>query len=207
MSVQRSLKDIDFLLRRNWMIDYDSLIQLLDMADEDSWDWIVNNRNRYDKYIQEIICIEAHIGFPDMKNIVVREMTDKEYQEIQDNEQREIDERTKKQWEVYKKLNNLSRPRNEFDKYCDNVHNELIAKRRQNKYVKNISPEKQKEISDLEVRFEKWKEIIQQNEKDWEYITKRELFRNGTLSKMQTEVDDSSDMQVSEVVMPTMQIP
>lgn len=207
MSVQRSLKDIDFLLRRNWMIDYDSLIQLLDMADEDSWDWIVNNRNRYDKYIQEIICIEAHIGFPDMKNIVVREMTDKEYQEIQDNEQREIDERTKKQWELYKKHNNLSRPRNEFDKYCDNVHNELIAKRRQNKYVKNISPEKQKEISDLEVRFEKWKEIIQQNEKDWEYITKRELFRNGTLSKMQTEVDDSSDMQVSEVVMPTMQIP
>lgn len=207
MSVQRSLKDIDFLLRRNWMIDYDSLIQLLDMADEDSWDWIVNNRNRYDKYIQEIICIEAHIGFPDMKNIVVREMTDKEYQEIQDNEQREIDERTKKQWEVYKKLNNLSRPRNEYDEYSDKVHNELIGKRRQFKYVKNIPPEKQKEISDLEVRFEKWKEIIQQNEKDWEYITKRELFRNGTLSKMQTEVDDSSNMQVSEVVMPTMQIP
>jgi hypothetical protein len=189
METSISLKEIDFLIRRNWFLDYESLIQVLDMADEDSWEWIIKNRNRYSKYIQEIICIEAHIWFPVVNNIVVREMTDKEYEEIQDDIQKEIDNRIKNQWELYKKHNNLSRPRNESDEYCDKVHKELMEKRRHFKYVKNISPEKQKEISDLEIRCEKWKEIIQQDEKDWEYLTKRELFRNGTLSKMQEEID------------------
>jgi hypothetical protein len=193
METTLPLNDIDFLLRRNWFFDRESIIDLLYLADEYSWEWIVENRRRYDRNIFDIICNEAHIELPTSKMKVV-DLSDEEYERMLIDKEREKRERIDKQWATYKKIYDVSRPECEFDIKCEEVYQNIQAELELVQHKKMIPTENQNRILALQNEFEKLKTRIQQEDRDWEYLTRTELILNGTLSKMQKEIDSGSHM-------------
>lgn len=187
------LKDIDYLLRRNWFLDYDSLIHVLWLADEESWEWIVANRKRYTENIQEVICVEAQLEFPS-SNIRVRDFPDAEYEKMLIKNEDALSQQNEKNWVSYKKLYDISRPEADIDLECEEIYNKIQEQLQLTKNKRTIPPEVQNKVKVLQNEFEKLKTRIQQEDKDWEYLTKTDLILNGTLSKMQKEIDCGTDV-------------
>jgi hypothetical protein len=187
------LGDIDFLLRRNWFFDRESIIDLLYLADEYSWEWIVENRRRYSRNIFDIICNEAHIELPTSKMKVV-DLSDAEYEKMLIAKEQESRELIDKQWNTYKKIYDVSRPESDFDIKCEEVYNNIQAELKLVQHKKTIPTENQNKILALQNEFETLKTKIQQEDRDWEYLTRTELILNGTLSEMQKEIDRGSHM-------------
>lgn len=187
------LKEVDYLLRRNWFLDYDSLIQLLDLADEDSWDWIVKNRNRYPENIREIICIEARVWQPKTMTIV-RNFEDAEYEKMLIKNEIDLNEQNEKNWIAYKKFYDISRPQTDIDLKCEEIYNTIQEQLKLIKGKRTVPPAVQTKINTLQNEFDNLKTRIQQQDKDWEYLTKTDLILNGTLSKVQKEVGSCPNM-------------
>jgi hypothetical protein len=191
------LKDIDFLLRRNWFFDRESVIDVLYLADEYSWEWIVNNRSRYSKKIQEIISIEACLEAPIWKSIAktkVRDFEVGEYEKMIADDKEERKAIIEKQWILYKNLHNISRPPSNNDLKCEEVYNKIQEQLKLTKNKRTIPADVQNKINTLQNEFEKLKTRIEQEDKDWEYLTKTDLILDGTLSKMQKEVNSCSNV-------------
>lgn len=187
------LDDIDFILRRNWFFDRESIIDLLYLADDYSWEWIIENRKRYAKNIYEIICIEAHIELPNSTMKVV-DLSDVEYEKMLIDKEEESRKRCEENWANYKKINNMFRPEDDFDIRCEEVYNNIQDELKLIKNKKIIPIENQNKILALQNEFEKLKSRIQQEDRDWDYLTRTDLILNGTLSKMQKEIVSASNM-------------
>lgn len=193
METPLPLKDIDFLLRRNWFLDEEMLLDLLYLADEDSWAWIIANRNRYEYSIKNVICSEAFVPRPRGK-MAVRNMTDSEYSKIQMDAETESNIRTHERWIAYKEQHNICRPELDIDVQCQEVYTKIAEQRKKIKFLKTVPADTENKLRALENEFDSLKTRIQQEDKDWEYLTKTDLILNGTLSEMQKEGTRRSNM-------------
>lgn len=171
----RTLEDIDTLLRRNWFMNTSDIIDLLYLANHDDWQWIVQNRSRYSSVIQDIICQEA--GLPKLTcNIVVRDLTDPEYEELMLIAEKEYQTKIENNWQEYKKQHNLSPPRTFRDMQLDSL--KLEYEKKYKEYNKRYPLNKDHiviEIGNIKKEMEEIEDEIAQDARDWEFLSKIEF--------------------------------
>lgn len=185
------LKEIDFLLQRNWFFDRESVVKLLYLADDYSWEWIIANIKRYPNNIRDIISVEACIDSRILESIAktkIRDLDDDEYEKMLIEQKDIMNKRNEKTWIAYKELYDISRPELAIDVECENIYNKIQEQYKLTKNKRVVPPDVQNNINTLQNEFDKLKTRIEQEDKDWEYLTKTDLILNGTLSKMQKEV-------------------
>lgn len=189
----RSLEDIDALLQRNWFFNREDVIDLLYLATEEDWQWIIENCRKYDSSIQDIICHEA--GLPKIKtNLRIRDLSDNEYNQfLLDSEQQSI-MLVDKRWKEYKVVNNIHPPPSYYEKELsilnDNYEKELKAYSKYGADKNAISIR----IQNLKNGIENLQDKIIQHNKDWDFLAKSEFRINGTLSKLPEEESYCSNM-------------
>lgn len=187
------VKDIDFLLRRNWFFTTDDMVDLLYLADEPSWQWIVANRTRYAPNIQDVICNLACIGIPQSK-MVWSNMTDEEYNRHADKIMLDYEKKTHDSWVKFRDSNELCRPSMDIDKKIESVYESLVQERKALSSHKVIPQEIQNRILSLQNEFEMLSSRIRQEDKDWEELTKTDFILNGPLFVLSKKDGDYSEM-------------
>ena len=180
METSIPLEDIDALLRRNWFLDTQDVIDLLYLADEPSWRWIVQNQRRYPPVIREIVSTEAYIPRPATK-LVLRNMSAKEYDEMRKNEDLEDIARQEARWNAYKVAHNLARPQSELDDQYRSVYERILKKRKTLNAHAIVPVSVQLEIRTLENELENTRARIQQSDKNWEFDAKYDFILNGAV--------------------------
>lgn len=168
----RTLDDIDSLLRRNWFIDKMDVIDLLYLASEKDWQWIIENRSRYSPVIQDIICHEANLPKIVCK-ISVRDMTDTEYEEFILNAETENEIKVENNWQEYKKKHGLVPPRTFQDMQLESLKLEYDNKYKQ--YNRRYSVNRDHiaiEIGTIKEKIQQLEDEIAQNVRDWEFLEK-----------------------------------
>lgn len=182
----RSLDDIDALLRRNWFLDREDVLDLLYLATEEDWQWIVQNRTKYDSYIQDIICTEARL--PKIKTkLYVRDLSDREYDEIMFEREKQYGILVEKKWQEYKALHDVHPPPSHYTTHFEllNANYEKEVKE-YNRYGTDKNAILSR-IQTLKNEIEQLQEKIVQYNKDWEFLAKSEFRINGTVSKLLQE--------------------
>jgi hypothetical protein len=174
------VKDIDFLLRRNWFFTSDDLVDLLYLADESSWEWIVANRSRYAPNIQDVICNLACIGIPQSK-MVWSEMTDEDYNAHASQIATDSEKKMQDRWVEFRDNNELCRPTMEIDSRIEIVYESLVQERKTLSKHKVIPQDIQTRILSLQNEFDTLSNRIRQEDKDWDYLTKTDFILNGPL--------------------------
>jgi hypothetical protein len=90
-SFDEDIETIDFLLKRNWFLDREGIVDLLWTANEDVFQEIVKRVGTYAGNIQEVIYSFLPLEHPNIK-LKVREITDEEAElyELQKKKERQI---------------------------------------------------------------------------------------------------------------------
>lgn len=182
------LKDIDFLLKRNWFFSTDDIVDILYLADESSWAWIITNRKQYDSNIQDVICNLACIGNPKSK-MILSEMSDEEYNKHCDQVVKDYEKASHDRWITFRDNNDLCRPMTDIDTRCEAVYESLVHERKALSKYKVIPQNIQSRIISIQNEFDTLSKRIRQEDKDWEYLTKIDFILNGpmcVLSKKDT---------------------
>lgn len=189
----RSLEDIDALLQRNWFLDREDIIDLLYLATEEDWQWIVQNRRKYDSSIQDVICCEA--GLPKINTkLCVRDLSDTEYNRLLFDVEKEAGILVEKKWQDYKHLNNIAPPPSYYDEQLEPLNLEY---EKEIKAYSRYGANKEKiaaRIQTLKNEIETLQDKIAQYNKDWDFLAKSEFRINGTLSKLSQEDSYCSNM-------------
>ena len=194
METTRSLEDIDYLLQRNWFLDVQDVLDLLYMAEETDWQWIIQNRNKYDTAIHDIICCEA--GLPNIHvNMKIRDISDSEYDRMLFDAERDLANNIEQRWQNYKAKHRLTPPPSVYyGKKLDELNAELAKETKEySKYSSNKSTISVR-IQTLKNEIDKVQDKISQNNKDWEFITKSQLHINGSLPKLPKEESHRSNV-------------
>lgn len=115
---------VDHLLMRNWFLSVDDIIEVLEKADEDAWNYVYENRMKYATRIRELI--EPRDYAPPLKKMKLHvvELTDKMARDIEAKETKQREERENADWKQYVDDNRLERP----SMSCDNDAEDLFAK-------------------------------------------------------------------------------
>lgn len=189
----RNVEDIDFLLRRNWFLDREDIIDLMYLASEEDWEWIVKNRDRYDVDIQDIIHHEAKL--PIVKSpLSVRNISNSEYNQIVFETEKIAMLNAENAWQEYKRVNSIEPPASYYHKQLqtlnDTYQTEVKAYNRYGADKNAISIR----IQTLKNEIEKVEDNITQYNKDWEFLAKSEFRINGALSKLSQEESYCSNM-------------
>lgn len=118
------VEDFDFLLKRNWFLDEESLIEFLTQASENVFREIANRIRTYPSGVQQVIFAFLPLPIGNVK-LKIHDLSD------EDMAIREIKEyETKKKmlddsWEEYKRENNLDPPVGYLDSELDDMFAEL----------------------------------------------------------------------------------
>ena len=202
LSFKEEVRELDFLLRRNWFDSEEVIHELLWDVNEDVFEEIVSRIGSYPYNIQQSIA-----GFIPMSKqlnlkLKIRELTDEdmELQEIMKINKRRKE--TETAWEKYKIENNVHAPVGDADSEYDDVFTALqIAKKEledakkkslTGKYapphmrdtIVSSNPhviEAEKKIQNLENELQDQKELIKQRQNEW-IINKRNEFEWKMLS-------------------------
>ena len=115
---------VDYLLMRNWFLSVDDIMEVLEKADEDAWNYVYDNRAKYATRIRELI--EPLDYAPPLKKLKMRvvNLTDKMAKDIEEKEAKEREERENAAWKQYVLDNRLERP----SMSCDNEAEDLFGK-------------------------------------------------------------------------------
>jgi hypothetical protein len=178
---------MDILLKRDWFIDRESIIQTLDMASQDAWERICKNRNRYSKRIQDVIDPPC----PSSKNLKVRfkELSEREWDRMEEDLQKKRDELFERDWAEYSKKI-PDRPHNDLDVALDDAWNNFCNSKEnltrytsslKKKYVppgarvKEVLDPQQKKLEDhtreMESKYDMATKAVEQNDAEyWEQM-------------------------------------
>lgn len=187
------LKDIDFLLRRNWFFSREDVVDILYLAQESSWNWIITNRSRYAANIQDIICNLACIGSPKSK-MTLATLTDEEYNRDADQLLTDYEKKSHDRWVEFRDSNNLCRPCMDIDEKCETVYEKLVQERKTLSKYKVIPQEIQTRIVSLQNEFDTLSSRIRQEDKDWDYLTEIDFLVNGEVFVLSKKESDYSEM-------------
>jgi hypothetical protein len=132
------VEHFDFLLKRNWFLDEESLVDFLIDADKDVFQEIINRIKSYPYDVRQTIYTFLPLPIGNVR-LNIREITD------EDMAIREIKayEAAKKilndSWENYKRENNLEPPVGYLDSEMDDMYGELQAAKKELDSVKKKS--------------------------------------------------------------------
>lgn len=194
-------KTADALLTRNWFMDDQHLYDVIDYADEDAWDFIYKNRNKYATKIREYIEPNDYRIPVEKLRIKIRDLTDKEWDKINREKETKLETQFEKDWITYSE-NISDRPMGYLDQDLDDAWERFgHAKEKLTKYLasrtktylapslrgKEIVDPKQKEIEDhireMENEYDALqKEIEEADSAYWE--AKKNEYRITWMSKL-----------------------
>lgn len=184
--LKEEVTTLNQLLHRNWFVDDDDIIELLDDASEDAYNYIVENLTSYPDRIQNVIN-ETYIPMKLSKQTVT-ELTDddmiKRYMQQEDDFNKELEAA----WQKEIKESGISRPDGVLEDTLEEKTEELVKQKklleqeknkkqlgtyvppnmRHIKKMENPAVTKLEEtIQNLENEIEKLKKQIKQEEKNW----------------------------------------
>lgn len=199
----------DALLRRNWFDDDDDIVQLVWDATEEAFEMIMENVDTYPERVERVL---RHRFRPrvlkvwkQINRFKVKEVTDAEMENIENNKQTEFENSFEAEWQAYRKQNGLSRPESDADERYTELYTRLQKAKRdleveatkptskayippsmRNKTPATTSPEVeklQKAIRNLENEIDQVKKEIVNEEYIWEN-DKRTQYKHEILNKM-----------------------
>lgn len=199
--------EFDTLLRRNWFIDDEHIIDLVWDATDEAFNKIMENVHTYPRSIRNVLMNEfnpTNRKMPRNVTLKLKVITDDEMVELERTKQKEINNKFEAEWQSCIKQHGLSRPADIIDEKYTDLYEKLQAIKKQmeeevkkpssKKYVpvqmrgtsSNINPEVEKlqtKIKDLENEIVKTKKEIEQQERIWEN-GKKANFTNEILNKV-----------------------
>lgn len=96
-------KTMDSLLTRDWFIDEEGIQEVLECADQDAWDWVYANRNKYSTRIRMLIEPDDYRFPVDKLKIRVVELTDSMMEKIESERKKKVEEIFEKDWVEHSK--------------------------------------------------------------------------------------------------------
>jgi len=122
--------NVDILLMRNWFVDDNDILDLLDWLDQDVYDYIYQNRSKYSSKVRYYI---EPSDFKILTKFKLKELTDFDLFK----EEKERNEQKEKLWQKYVSENNIIRPPNEKDFNHELKQKEIILKQTELQKVKS----------------------------------------------------------------------
>jgi hypothetical protein len=169
--------DIDYLLRRDWFVDEESIHELLWYAHYDSWDWLVANKNRYSYRIRIIIDILAD----QQKGKKVKDLTNEMYCIMLANDEEVRFKLLDDAWKSYKLQHNLVPPRTVLHSNYESLKKTLAFEEERYKLY-SIPPMKlQGIVNNLKNELNSLNELIIKKDRDWEFAEKNNFIINGAV--------------------------
>lgn len=136
----KEVEHFDFLLKRNWFLDDESIRDLLWDADEDVFQEIVNRITTYPYNVRQVIFGFLPLPIGNVK-LKIRDITDEELELQEFKEQERQRKELSDAWEAYKIEKNLQPPVGDSDGDLDEMFSEL------QQLKKNLEDAKKKSLT------------------------------------------------------------
>lgn len=173
ITCDHTVDDVVFLLKRNWFFSVEDLHELLWELPQDVWDGVLERIDEYPREIQDILRDPPKIY---TRTIRVREMTDKEYDDMITHQEDDLERRKRDH-----KARFVAPPRDRepIDDEYDAVLKELTDKQL---ILKDVSKQWKRQTHEPIIRDTERRILVLQNE--FEVLSKRVE----TLNKIWTEL-------------------
>lgn len=164
----------DCILKRDWFVSDEDILDLLDQASPGTFKQIYNSRHTYSDRIRYQID-PADFSRDSRVKLKVVEMTDKDLKDIEDTKHREFVLRCQSEWEIYKDTIG-ERPHEEIDDELDDKWRMLDGLKTAldihiKKYMKFGTDQKKIQLEDsikkLENEYSNLKELISKEDNHW----------------------------------------
>jgi len=135
-------KTMDELLTRDWFMDHDSIVDVLDCANQNAWNYVYENRSKYSTRIRMLIEPDDYRVPLEKLKIRLVDITDPMMERIENNQRKKNDELFEKDWVEYSKSvqdRGFSDEDSDLDDACDNF---CRAKDRLTKYLEKPNAKK-----------------------------------------------------------------
>jgi hypothetical protein len=157
---------LDFVLKRNWFLDDESILEELDWANQEAWDYVCANRESYPERVRECIW---RTKYPTKMRVL--DFTDDDLRKIEVRRLIELEDKFEEAWKVEKE-NVPERPYGDIDSQLDDAWSSLASMKNQSRSY--VPPSKVKalneKIESLENEFERLNKAVQQADSD--YVSK-----------------------------------
>lgn len=202
---EQEFSEFDTLLRRNWFVDDDSIIELVWDATEEAFEKIMENVNTYPERVQRVLTNKFRPTFTRISKKKTKDLTNNDMDTIEYRNQKNFNERLEVEWQTYRKENGLSRPESDADERYTELYTRLQKTKRdleeetkkpaskrylppsmRDKLPVTVTPEVeklQKTIQNLENEISQVKKEIVNEEYIWEN-DKRTQYKYTILNKM-----------------------
>ena len=182
----------DKLLMRDWFTDDTEILELLNLADNDTYDEIYNSRHKYSDRVRFQI---EPADFSRTKKVTFKlnDLTDKELDNIQEEARKNSEKEFEAEWEKYKET--LERPEDEVDQEADEAWRLLeslkysLESHLKTKQIKYVPPsmrgkdtvvdfkqqQLEEKIGELENEFKKRMEAVDREDTIWFEFKKNEF--------------------------------
>jgi len=175
MGDKNDFNTVDTLLKRNWFVDDNDLLDLLYSTETSVWEQICNNAGQYSDHIRYMI---QDFRIPQQVKTKLRNIDDEWYTKILLRQKRAMDERMSNDWLEHMKTL-PPRPRRFIDDVADASWEKLCAlKSRKGKYIVTDS-----QILMAKTEFETDKAAVDEADRIYLYDKKNE-FRTSYLLKV-----------------------
>lgn len=190
--------EFDTLLRRDWFVDDDDIIELVWDASEEAFVMIMNNLHTYSARVRSVLT--NTFNMPKISQRVkmnVTCLTDDQLDHIETTKLKELSTKIEAAWQAYKKAHGLTRPENEVDDTYTELY-EMLQEKKKTKELQNKSKKKYvapsmrgkvEPVEPIDIEIQKLENEItnvQQKIKDedqlWENGKKSELYKYLLLS-------------------------
>jgi len=173
ITCDHTVEDVVFLLKRNWFFDVEDLHALCWELPQDVWDGVLERIDEYPREIRDIL--ECPPIIP-IRKIKIREMSDKEYDNMRVAEEEDLERRKREH-----KARFVAPPRDRelVDDEYDRVVSELNEKQL---ILKDVSKVWKRETHRIIIRDTEERILVLQNE--FEILSKRVESLNKTWSEL-----------------------
>ena len=128
---------VDYLLKRNWFVDNEGIIELLELANQQAWEYVCKNRMFYSQRVRDVIDSYFKPLYKNLK-VTVSDLTDQELEIIEQIRSKKYDEAFRNDWEEQLKTV-VPRSPTDIDTLADNTWEMLVkAKEELSNYLKTI---------------------------------------------------------------------
>jgi hypothetical protein len=92
---------VDFLLKRDWFLDVDDILEVVNLADQDAWNYIYKNRTSYSNRIRHVIEYRDFLVHPSKLTMRCVDYTDDMYTRRNADILARQKQAFEKSWEIY----------------------------------------------------------------------------------------------------------
>lgn len=139
---EHEFSEFDILLRRNWFLQDEDILELVWNASEEAFAKIIENVETYPEQVRNVL-MDAFtpLKISEKVTLKIKELTTKDMLILQQTLNKEFDIKFRNVWQTYKKENGLTRPDGDLDDKYTDVYDTLqtIKKELENELNKPVS--------------------------------------------------------------------